>query len=470
MGSGAARPGSGSGLNRLPAGEYHRLTVHPAPADPRLVRGFVPMDWDRKPPQFKTYPGLEVVPLPRELDDGGLGRVLFLTAGVVRSLPMPGGPMWFRAAGSAGNLGPVEVYVVDAGGVYHYQPVEHGLVRLGDAPGATSPLLILTGVPWRTCWKYRERGFRHLWWDAGTMLANLLAVAPDARVELGFVDAEVAALVGAQGPSGPLSAGLSPHEVPLAVVALDGGPVRLPDPPPAGSVPAGHLADEPFEFPLVTAAFRAGELTTPAEVDAWRAAYRPASPVDVLPAADPIDDVIRRRGSCRQFAPEVAAPPELLDGGVRWAASAATLLEHFVTVFSVDGVGPGIYRLAGDGLERLVEGDVRAAARHLCLDQDLGGDGAFTVFSCADLDSVLGRLGNRGYRAAQLEAGVVEGRLHLLAYARGFGATGLTFYDDDVSRFFATRSAPMLVTAVGAPAYRSRPGGLPGHPVPMRVR
>lgn len=480
MGQGAERPGGGGGLNRLSAGEYHRLTVLPAPADPRLVRHFVPMDWDRKPPQFKTYPGLEVVPLPRELDEGGLGRVLFLTAGVVRSLPVPGGPMWFRAAGSAGNLGPVEVYVLDAGGVYHYQPLEHGLVRLGDAPEATSPLLILTGVPWRTCWKYRERGFRHLWWDAGTMLANLLAVAPDARVELGFVDAEVAVLVGAQGPSGtlsgglgpsgPLSGGLGPHEVPLAIVALDGGAVFLPDPPPAGSVPAGHLADEPFEFPAVTAAFRAGELTMPAELDAWRASYRSAWPVSALPAVEPVDDVIRRRGSCRQFAPGVAAPAELLDRGLLWAASAGTLLEHFVTVFTVDGVSPGVYRLAGDGLERLAEGDVRAAARHLCLDQDLGGDGAFTVFSCADVDDVAVALGDRGYRAAQLEAGLVEGRLHLLAYASGFGATGLTFYDDDVSRFLATRSSPMLVTAVGAPAYRSRPGGLPGRPVRMRTR
>jgi hypothetical protein len=63
----------------------------------------------------------------------------------------------------------------------------------------------------------------------------------------------------------------------------------------------------------------------------------------------------------------------------------------------------------------------------------------------------------------------VEGRLHLAAYALGFGATGLTFFDEEVRSFFATEANPLLVTAVGAPAYRSRPGGLPGRPTRMRA-
>ena len=31
----------------------------------------------------------------------------------------------------------------------------------------------------------------------------------------------------------------------------------------------------------------------------------------------------------------------------------------------------------------------------------------------------VGRLDDRGYREAQLDAGIVEGRLHLAAYAQG---------------------------------------------------
>ena len=471
--------------------EYNRLTVHrpdrSRPPDPRLVHGFQPMRWDRKPPQFKTYPGLATELLPEDLGPGGLdrqgvGRLLFLAAGVVRAMPALGGPLWFRAAGSAGNLGPVEVYLVTGeldgvgAGLYHYEPVQHGLVRLGAVPADTPPVLVLTGVPWRTCWKYGERGFRHLWWDVGTMLAHVLALAGEAgwrpRVELGFVDADVAALVGARWP----------HELPLAVVGLSGPPVL----PAAGpvTVPAGHLADEPFEFPLVTAAHRAGELESEQEVAEWRATARaapfgPPAGAGDFTFGEPLDTVVRRRGSTRAFDRSGLAPGELAAGALPWAAGAlpadavpegGTLLQHLVLVHAVDGLEPGGYRLEPDGLGELGVGDLRAVGRHLCLDQPLGGDGALTAFHSADLGAVVENLGDRGYRAALVEAGVVEGRLHLAAVALGLGATGLTFYDDEVSRFFATDLAPLLVTAVGVPAYRARPGGTPRRPVHMRGR
>ena len=54
-------------------------------------------------------------------------------------------------------------------------------MQVGPAPrGGTAPAIVVTGVPWRTGWRYRERGFRHVYWDAGTMLAQLLAVADSA--------------------------------------------------------------------------------------------------------------------------------------------------------------------------------------------------------------------------------------------------------------------------------------------------
>jgi hypothetical protein len=50
----------------------------------------------------------------------------------------------------------------------------------------------------------------------------------------------------------------------------------------------------------------------------------------------------------------------------------------------------------------------------------------------------------------------------LAAFARGFGATGLTFYDDFVAKAFETDAMPMLATAVGVPDYRNARGGRPG--------
>ena len=42
---------------------------------------------------------------------------------------------------------------------------------------------------------------------------------------------------------------------------------------------------------------------------------------------------------------------------------------------------------------------------------------------------------------AQLEAAIAGGRTYLAAYALGLGATGLTFFDDDVTAFFSPHAA-----------------------------
>jgi nitroreductase len=76
----------------------------------------------------------------------------------------------------------------------------------------------------------------------------------------------------------------------------------------------------------------------------------------------------------------------------------------------------------------------------------LPADAAADIFFLADLQIILGRFGNRGYRAVQLEAGIVSGKLYLAAYAQGFSATGLTFYDDDVIRFFSPHARGKSVT------------------------
>ncbi|HEY1291898.1 MAG TPA: nitroreductase family protein, partial [Chloroflexota bacterium] len=67
-------------------------------------------------------------------------------------------------------------------------------------------------------------------------------------------------------------------------------------------------------------------------------------------------------------------------------------------------------------------------------------------------------LDDRAYRAAQLSAAIEAGKLYLAAYALGLGATGLTFFDDDVTHFFephAHRKSVMFLMAVGHPFRRS---------------
>jgi hypothetical protein len=93
-----------------------------------------------------------------------------------------------------------------------------------------------------------ERGWRHLYWDAGTLLSQLYAGAASAgfgpNLRSLFPDASVRRLVGADGI----------HEYPIALLSLgDGDPAIGPMAVPA----AGELP--PVELPLCTAAQQAGE-------------------------------------------------------------------------------------------------------------------------------------------------------------------------------------------------------------------
>jgi SagB-type dehydrogenase family enzyme len=487
-----------------PAAMLHQLTQHGSPTDRSLLVDFQPLDPSNRPAPFKRYVGLETTSLPTELGESGvrgadavsgrarpsasvpldatmLARLLFFTAGVTRSSASPAfeDRTYFRTAMSAGNLHPVEVYAVCAGvegvpdGVHHFAPLELGLTTLRAGaviprPGCT---LVLTGIPWRTAWKYGERGFRHLYWDAGTMLANLLAMADatalDARVWTGFVDDDVARLVGVDGFT----------EFPLALVSIGSlDAIDMPADLPPLDVDVEPISPHPIAFPLITEAQHAGALADATEVKEWRAHAVDGRPsrAHLDPPADSadesIEEVILRRGSTRIMQPETAPAP-LLHWGMAvaarpppadFAAPGTTLLEHNLAVHGIEGVDPGAYRWRDGDLELVRPGQFREITRQLCLNQPLGGDSAYTAFHSADLDVLFEALGAREYRAVQLEAGIASGRLSLAAFTLGCGATGLTFFDEPVRRFFATNASCMLVTSVGIPGYRNAPGGRPG--------
>jgi len=139
-----------------------------------------------------------------------------------------------------------------------------------------------------------------------------------------------------------------------------------------------------------------------------------------------------------------------------------TQLNHlYLIVHAVEGLEPGAYVFhRGHGLlECLKQGNFRDQAGYLGLEQQLPADAAVDIFFLADLRPILQRFGNRGYRAAQLEAGILGGKLYLAAYAQHFGATGLTFYDDDAIRFFSPhaegKSAVFLVALGNSAKHQS---------------
>jgi SagB-type dehydrogenase family enzyme len=464
------------------AGLLHRLTSYTPDYDwdkpvddPRVRQDFVSMDPGTRPPQFKTYPaGLPAVALPRDLPDPGgsatsvlagvpaapapldaaqLGRVLFLGAGIVRYMVRDDRTMYFRASGSAGGRFPLEIYVCTrnvAGvpdGVHWYHAVAHALVQIGPPARGDVTTLVVTGLPWRTGWKYAERGFRHIYWDGGTLLSQLWAASDSAglqpRLRTLFPDARVTDLVGADAV----------HEFPIALLSFGDGTPAI-----GATGPAAQGEFPEYEFPLVTTAQRAGDRDVLGEP--WPSAPALAD----HPDSPSLNEVILRRGSQRLMDRTKTLPREFLTWSMTAALRGITV-PHWVAVHGVDGVAPGLYRWP-DLQTPIRSGDLREEFERLCLAQQLGADAAFVAVSAIPLS----QLDDRSYREAQLAAGIVEGRLHLAAYALGAGASGMTFIDSEMPHMLGgTDLATLLFTCVGVPEYASRRGGGPGAPAQFRM-
>jgi len=500
-------PMATNGETRI-AREFHDRTAHSYAS---VRSSGHALDWELKPLPFKIYPDLPAVVLPPALDllagdalpalagptptAAGplaletLAAVLFFSAGLTRRKNYPGGEeVRFRAAPSTGALYQTEVYVVAgaveglAAGVYHFSPGDFRLRRLreGDYRGtlaaaaaepelARRPLtLALSAIYWRNTWKYQARAYRHLFWDSGTMLANLLAAAGvlglAPRVLAGFVDADVNRLLGLDadreaalelvplGPEGPRAA-------PVAVVE----PITHPVVP---------LSPAEVDYPPLREMHTASMLDTPEAVRAWRrggplpvptpGARTIALPTPRAAAGRSLGETILRRASTRQFSHDSLTALDL--SGALAAATAPVpadfpgdLVSVYLIVSAVEGIEAGSYRYwAGERrLEALTAGDHRAKSAYLCLEQPLGGAAAAVIYFLAPLDPILATWGNRGYRLVNLAAGIAGGRAYLAAYAQGFGASGLTFYDRDVVGFFqpdAARLDAIFVTALGRSA------------------
>jgi SagB-type dehydrogenase family enzyme len=162
---------------------------------------------------------------PADLTLAELATVLHAGYGVTQPPAEPDDPQPLRAVPSGGALYPLEVYVALArvqgaeAGLYHFDPLRHVLeVRspaasplevLGESAiypeiveGCAATLLV-TGVFWRSRFKYGLRGYRFALLEAGHLAQNVLLVCAAlglAAVPLGgFYDRPIDELLGADG-------------------------------------------------------------------------------------------------------------------------------------------------------------------------------------------------------------------------------------------------------------------------------
>jgi SagB-type dehydrogenase family enzyme len=389
---------------------------------------------------------------------------------------------------------------------------------------STSPLsIIFSSFAWRNAWKYQARSYRHWFWDCGVIVANLLATTASMKLPtkliMGYVDDIVDRLLRLETLKeasiviAPIGIGYCPksdskpdNNIPKEIAEL-----------PIPKIVPLSQGDE-IDYPDIWNAHQNSKLLDREDVEAWINIQTNNTPADrqvrtnhnmsttskqqldqqnqyletennIEPILDrkevsavagastgmTIGEAILRRGSTRRFdkhsTVSLSTLTSILESSTRGVPmdvftnieAISSVIDAYLISNSVVDLESGAYFFnrklkAFDLLKRNTS---RQISGYLCLGQSLFSDASAVIFLMADLHKVLDELGNRGYRVAQLEAGIIAGKIYLSSYAHSIGASGTTFFDDAVTEFFSPHAAnksTMIAMGVGVPGYKARPG------------
>ncbi len=499
---------------------YHRDTAHS-----RGGLSVMGLDWDNCPSTFKVHEGrpqvqlsrdvslpgltlaqaLDAAPGPGVLDLAGLSAALFHCAGVTRSARHGGGTFLYRACPSAGALYPCEISLLWPGcagleqGLYHYEPLRHGLTRLRRGGGDSAALgldatpdqalFFISTIFFRSAWKYRVRAYRYLNLDTGHMAEGLCLALSGLGVAHGVsLDFRYGAVNGFLG--------LDPaREGCLCVVRADtdgAGADAMPAEP-TGSLPVGCAAAcrvagadaSPGTLLAAHAAcsvpLRTGGGATPRP---WHMGtgfdWRPLPARDVAhpPGGLGMFAAMAARRSRRGFAARLAAPGALaymlhclnaplyprpgdpLEQACRVGFLAGAEPEGETA--HPPGPEPGFYLLDRPsgrmGLAR--EGNFLPVMAGVCLEQRWMARAAYCVLFFVDFGLLEAGLGDRGYRAALQNAGRLGQRLYLAAESLGMGACGVgAFFDVEAAEVLGLPGDVALCYAVAVGPVRAHRAG-----------
>ncbi|MHC4846673.1 MAG: SagB/ThcOx family dehydrogenase, partial [Planctomycetota bacterium] len=191
------------------------------------------------------------------------------------------------------------------------------------------------------------------------------------------------------------------------------------------------------------------------ESDASAQSSAPPEPILLptpTPCDAPLDEVVRARRSAIDYLPDGSATLAEFAGilaeattlprfdaiGTLTGGAPNRLVSLYCYVHRVRDLPPGCYRYLPErhALLPVRMGDVQGAAAGLSLGQELAGHAIAAFSMIADLARGAAAFGNRAYRHAHVEAGMIGQGLYVAAAARGHQATGIgAFFDDDVHRW-----------------------------------
>lgn len=422
-----------------PTDAYHEATKHSWAS---VRRNAHDLDWSTQPSAYKRY-GAD---LPRVSlrEETPAKRFLYRVAGITAKKSYPGVEYYLRTNPSAGALYPNEVYFQARGvegfedGIYHLEVASASAVLLapiGEDEGLEAALedrrrregllLFLSGVYWRSSWKYRTRAFRYVLLDAGHLLGSAEAAAllweKEYRIHYRIDREGLGRFFGFGREEGMLSA--------LDLGSVVGDEVVFPAANLKQVDPTGSF--EPNE--RIEAAYRES---------GYLQGCRKESRVPQIPfEREAWAEAIFRRRSIRQFSRRPIGREEFVQI-LRWAQAPVPsdcdeTLELYCVLNRVEGMPSGLWR---DG-RYLKTGDFSAEAGYLCLEQDLGKESAVTIFIASS---------GENYAPLYQKAGLVGQRLYLAATVQGIGASGIgAYYDDEVRDFLGVQGKILYAFALG---------------------
>ncbi len=474
--------------------QYQEVTAYDRLHMPRHT-----LDWSNVPRQTKSYPPLQKINLEPKIDLRGksfwqvmedtgsispnvtldiqtLSKVLALAYGYTARQQAGGQTFLYRSAPSAGALYPVEVYVSGAGipglppGLFHYDIQAFALRKLrGEEasrriaetlsvpkPENTWVSFILSGIFFRSSWKYRKRAFRYVMLDTGHLVENLVSalafVGLPCSARYDFVDERLCTLVGLdrlkeacfaivdvrlEGLLNDAESGVSQTEPMAPDLAMTN----------ASMVSSHEVAYDAIKQIYFTSSERLKVCHPGSEMPCVTLPeprqWFPVRHQDVKSARTDYAGVVKGRRSRRNFVREpitMTSFMRLLSLMGKTPFSGKNVKPYLPPVTTgflvghVEGFDHGFYRFDSEnnryGLFK--SGSFMVKMAEICLDQLWLANAGVLFLFMANLKALDDSWGARAYRYAMLDAGALGQRLYLGSTALSLGCCGIgAFYDNE---------------------------------------
>jgi SagB-type dehydrogenase family enzyme len=500
---------------------YHDLTKY---SPEGIASNQHRLDFDKQPSVFKEYPSQKKIDISYLLlldrnpfSDVGikpqkdftneekylakLSTLLYFSYGITAIVPHAEKPFYMRSSPSAGGLYPSEIYVISEDypgledGIYNFQVVNQSLAQIKkgkfksgllkatfDNPNINEAklTLVLTGVFYRSSWRYQDRAYRRICLDTGHILGNIDVVSSacgfKAVLAGGFNDKSINEILELDEEEEQslvvlplIDKNNTVKDFPKALPSkLDKVNIKTPEGNRLIELHNRSNIEKFVNIPNIKIQSVEEKLSfcTKAQFDENKISFN---------WNKNLYTTLLKRRSTRAFSGESISKEELaalLDFGYHPELFRnetldpnpdyfdASLIETFIAVNDVDGLEEGCYFYSKDGryLRQIRFKNFREEIHYLCLGQELGYKASAVIFHTADLSKAVFKYGERAYRYLHLDAGHLGQRINLAAANLNIGVSGIGgFFDDQVNEMLGIpeHEAVVYITTLGVPAKNS---------------